>query len=164
MNIKTTLGYFLGIAGLTLLLDQASKWYILFFLDLPFRDPIPLLPFLNFTMVWNHGVSFGLGGSMGQQSPWIMIGIASVLVVILCIWLFQTHERFNIINLSLIIGGAIGNIIDRIRFGAVADFIDVHVYGYHWPVFNIADSAICIGVVLLCIKAMLEPKKKVPTS
>ncbi len=116
----------------------------------------PIFPNFNLTMVWNHGVSFGLMNDMGIWPLVIMaVGICGVFFS----WLGKTTSMFECVSLGMIIGGAIGNVIDRFRFGAVADFFDVYVGTYHWPAFNIADSAISIGVVMLLIHGLFMDKK-----
>lgn len=117
---------------------------------------VTLTPFLDFTMVWNKGVSFGLFNSGESTMIVVLIGVAVLLATGLTGWLAVTRDRLVALGLSLIIGGAVGNVIDRVRFGAVADFIDVHVAGYHWPAFNIADSAIVVGALLLMIDSFLN--------
>jgi signal peptidase II len=118
---------------------------------------IEITSFFNLTMVWNHGVSFGMFSS--HQQPLLLSAVAALIVIVLLIWLAKSHDRYLTWGIGLIVGGAIGNIIDRLRFGAVVDFLDFHAFGYHWPAFNIADSAIFIGVVVLCIQSMMQPSK-----
>jgi signal peptidase II len=117
---------------------------------------VPVMPYFNLTMVWNHGVSFGLFNDLGI---WPLVIIASVVSSIFGYWMMKTQSVFESVALSFVIGGAIGNIIDRFRFGAVADFFDVYVDAYHWPCFNIADSAIVIGVAMLVIHGLFFNKK-----
>ena len=113
-----------------------------------------LLPFANLVMVWNRGVSFGLFAGTGGQNPYILVGVAAVITVVLLWWLSRTRDTLMQCALVLIIAGAIANVHDRLRFGAVADFMDLHVAGYHWPAFNIADSAIVIGAALMVFDAL----------
>ena len=128
--------------------DQASKWWILELLaDPPYA--IVISEFFNLVRAWNRGVSFGLFNSDGQWNAIILSVVALVIVIALLIWLFRTDERPTIVAIGLVVGGALGNVIDRARFGAVFDFLDVHVMGWHWPAFNIADSAISIGAAVL---------------
>lgn len=118
-----------------------------------------LLPFANLVMVWNQGVSFGLFAGTGGQNPYILVGVATLITLSLLWWLANTRDRFVQSALVLIIAGAVANVHDRLRFGAVADFLDLHVAGYHWPAFNVADSAIVIGAVLLMLDALnLRPR------
>ena len=113
-----------------------------------------LTPFANLVMVWNRGVSFGLFAGTGGQNPYILVGVAAVITVVLLWWLSRTRDALMQCALVLIIAGAIANVHDRLRFGAVADFMDLHVAGYHWPAFNIADSAIVIGAALMVFDAL----------
>jgi signal peptidase II len=142
-------------ATFVLIVDQVSKWWILENVLSPERPFIEVTSFFNLVMVWNTGVSFGLFSQHNQ--PLILIAVASIIVIILLIWLMKNDSKLVAIALGLVIGGAVGNIIDRFRYGAVADFLDVHIGGYHWPAFNIADSSIFIGVVLLASSGMFTP-------
>jgi signal peptidase II len=138
--------------ALVLLADQASKWAILSVLDLPQRAaPMVLAPVLNLTMVWNRGVTFGLLTGFGAWGHLLLSGLAICVVVVLAVWLRRAESAVTAIALGAIGGGAIGNVIDRLRFGAVVDFIDTHLGDWHWYVFNIADAAIVCGVVALAI-------------
>ena len=129
-----------------ILLDQLSKYYAMDWL-IEAGAPIRLTSFLNLVLVFNQGISFGL---LSQQDAGLFLIITtSLLVVALLIWLWRSQERWQQLALSMIIGGAIGNIIDRVRIGAVIDFVDIHLAGYHWPAFNLADSMIVIGVGIL---------------
>lgn len=141
------------------LLDQASKWLVLV-LVAPLGEPIPVTPFFNLVMVWNRGVSFGMFGSSGALAPWILSGLAIAVVVALLIWLRRAEHHLTGVALGLVIGGALGNVIDRILFGAVIDFLDFHVAGWHWPAFNVADSAICVGAALLVADSLLAPGRQ----
>lgn len=140
---------FLIIIG-TILADQFSKSYYINLFESQEIAPYKLLPFLNFDYVWNKGVSFGFFAKW-EHSNYIFITLA-VLISWYFIKLFlqEANKRLKL-SYSLIIGGAIGNIIDRIRYGAVFDFIDIHINDLHWPAFNLADSFITIGGVLLII-------------
>lgn len=157
----------LGILALTvsLLADQFSKWYVLDQMQL--IDPVRITSFFNLVMVWNPGISFGMLGdlSIGGETvsaPMLLSLTAGLLCLILFLWMRYTHSRLVAAGLGMVIGGAIGNIIDRIRFGAVADFFDFHINGHHWPAFNIADSAIFIGVVLLVWDSIVGAPPNLP--
>lgn len=144
---------------LALGLDQLSKWLLLSVIELPRMPPLAITPFLNLVMVWNKGISFGMLAE--QDVPYALIALSTVIIILLSGWLWRTSSPFVAAALGMVIGGATGNIVDRLRFGAVADFFDFHIASYHWPAFNIADSAIFIGVVLLCVHSMfIEPKQK----
>lgn len=145
--------YGLIVALLILAADQASKAW---FLELMQQNPagIRVTPFFNLVMVWNTGVSFGLFSEDSASRSWTLIGVSLAVLVWLGIWLWRCSDRFVALALGLIIGGAIGNIVDRYRFGAVFDFLDFHALGWHWPAFNVADSAIVIGVGLLLLDGL----------
>jgi signal peptidase II len=127
---------------------------------LPFYT-MDVLPFFNITMVWNHGVSFGLFASEGGWGKMMLILMALGISGFLTFLITRSQSKVEIFAMAVVIGGAIGNVIDRVRFGAVADFIDVHAYGHHFPVFNIADSAITMGVAFLIIYGLFfDPEHK----
>jgi signal peptidase II len=145
----------LAIAGLVIVLDQLTKWAILTWLE----RAIALTPFFNLVVVWNRGVSFGMFDSASRLGPWILSGLALAVVVLLLGWLRRVDHPITAAGLGLIIGGAIGNVIDRVRFGAVIDFLDFHALGWHWPAFNVADSAICVGALLLLVDGLLMARR-----
>ena len=140
-------------ALIVLMADQASKWWVLNVADLPKIRQIVLLPVLNFTMVWNHGVTFGLFNRLGDWGPIVLAGVSLLVVGALGVWLSRAQNRLVAIALGAIAGGAIGNVIDRLRFGAVVDFIHAHAdtpWGdISWYVFNVGDAAIVCGVAAL---------------
>jgi signal peptidase II len=146
-----------GIAMMLLVLaaDQASKEILVPMLSQ--GREIAVAPFFNLVMVWNTGISFGLFAEYNQAL--ILILMSSAICAVLVAWLVRAESRRVAMALGTVIGGAAGNIVDRLRFEAVADFFDFHVAGYHWPAFNIADSAIFIGVVFLCADSMLAGRK-----
>lgn len=149
----------LWIAALVFLLDQVSKIWILDGLDLPSQpgQNVDVLPFFSLTMVWNTGVSMGLLKDQGDIARWVLVAFTLGIAGIVVFWLRSAQHRLSMIALAFILGGAIGNILDRIRFGAVVDFIRLHAFDYSFFVFNIADSAISIGVGLLLLEAFLSP-------
>jgi len=110
---------------------------------------IPVTPFFNLVMGWNKGISFGLFHGDSIFNIWGLPAIALIITAFLLVWLWRSKGCVISIAISFIIGGALGNVIDRIRFGAVADFLDIYVLGYHWPAFNLADAGITLGAVLL---------------
>jgi signal peptidase II len=141
---------------LVLAADQASKWWILHRIDLPRIHQVVLLPVLNLTMVSNPGITFGL---LTGSSPWnalILSALALVVVIALGVWLHSAESRVTAIALGAIGGGAVGNIVDRLRFGSVVDFIDAHIGVWHWYVFNVADAAIVCGVAVLILEGLLR--------
>lgn len=131
------------------MLDQLCKWYLLEIYAIGAKSPVEVTSFFRLVMVWNYGVSFGMFSEPGTASVGMLVGVAAVMVAIMSYWLLRANDRFTALAIGMIIGGAIGNVIDRLRFSAVADFFDFHIMHYHWPAFNIADSFICIGVALL---------------
>jgi len=148
----------------TFLADQGSKWAVLNVLDLPTRGTIPVLPVLNLTMVWNQGVTFGLFHQDGAAGPWILAAIAIAVVIALAFWLRRAETRLVAAALGAIAGGAIGNVVDRLRFGAVVDFLHAHAFGYSWYVFNVADAAIVCGVAALLLDGIrpAQPRLQPP--
>jgi len=110
-------------------------------------------------MVWNRGVSFGLFGAAAPP-PWLLAAIAFAIAVGLTVWLARLSDRMTVIGVGLLIGGALGNVADRLRFGAVADFLDFYWNARHWPAFNFADVAITTGVAILIIDSLLNRAEK----
>lgn len=163
------------VIAVVFFLDQLSKWGVVEHLFRPavYARPLPfstwllspgdLIGFasvqvtyvLNFVMVWNNGVSFGMLQDMGDMGPVVLSVIAAVVCLGLLVWLYQVNDVIAGLGLSFVIAGSLGNILDRIRFGAVIDFLDFHILDYHWPAFNIADAAICVGVFLIIIETLL---------
>jgi len=142
--------------------DSATRSLIEWIADAPDRLPYvstQILPFFNFVVVWNQGVSFGMLRNDSNYGPYLLIALSFAIVIGFLIWMFRTHNRVHHFCIALVIGGAIGNVIDRFRFGAVFDFLDFHVLGFHWPAFNIADSAIVVGVFVLMLYAFLFERK-----
>lgn len=118
-----------------------------------------VLPFYNIVMVWNYGISFGLFNNQSDENALILVGIAVIISFFLLLWMLDTSSKYVGMALAFAIGGAFGNIIDRMRFGAVIDYIDIHVAGYHWPAFNIADSCIVVGIGFVIIHSLFFEKK-----
>jgi signal peptidase II len=146
------------VAVPVILLDQLVKWWVLADLMEPPRV-IVVTGFFNLVLVWNRGVSFGMFNAESAWGPVILAGLALVICVCLVIWLRRVESRFLAVAIGLVLGGAIGNVIDRARFGAVVDFLDFHAFGQHWPAFNVADSAITVGVALLLYDSLFEKRK-----
>jgi signal peptidase II len=148
--------YGLGFAALALVIDQASKLWLLFGFDLGERGRVALAPFFDLVLVWNTGISYGL---FSQESPlgrWLLVGFKIGAIVFLWVWLARSGTRIGAAGLGLIIGGALGNVIDRFAYGAVADFAYFHLdqWNFHWYVFNLADVAIAVGVVGLLYETL----------
>ncbi len=150
----TALG--IGAAVLVLAADQISKWWVLNRLDLPQIGDIRLLSVLDLTMVWNRGVTFGLLNGLGPWSGPVIAVIAILIVGALGAWLRRTKSVLTAVSLGAIAGGAIGNVMDRLRHGAVVDFIHAHVGDWSWYVFNVADAAIVCGVIALLIESQFH--------
>ncbi len=150
----------LPVAALLLVLDQLSKWWILEVVRLPELRHIPLLaagPFgLDLTMVWNRGVTFGLLSGDGPMNHLILALLAAAIALLLLRWMARAETRWVAVALGAVVGGAIGNVIDRLRFGAVVDFVDAHAWDWHWYVFNLADAAIVCGVAVLVADALFR--------
>ncbi len=167
-----------GLIPILVLLDQLSKWIVLEKIFRPKTDilisenslgffdwltsterldfiTVDVLPFFNLTMVWNQGVSFGLFQS---DNPWPLIIVALIISAIFAVWLWRSKSWVEAMSLSMVIGGAIGNVIDRLHFGAVADFLDFYVKGWHYPAFNLADSLITVGILILVVYSLFFDK------
>jgi len=138
------------VAALAALADQAVKLWLLFGIDLGARGTVRLTPFLDLVLVWNTGISYGWFQQSGPAGQWALLGVKFVAVAALLIWLARAGSRLAAVALGLIIGGAIGNAIDRLAHGAVVDFVLFHVttttWSFNWYVFNLADAAIVAGV------------------
>ena len=146
-----TMARWLWLSLLIVILDQATKWLAEGLL-LPFQ-PVPLMPLLNLTLMYNEGAAFSFLANAGGWQRWLFAGFALIMTLALTLWLLRLDkgERATAAALSLVIGGAIGNLIDRVQTGRVVDFIAFYVGTWHWPAFNVADSAISLGIVFLLV-------------
>ena len=151
-----------GLAAAVLVVDQAVKAWILEGLDLPLRLSVDLVWPLRLTMVWNEGVSFGFLQARHDLARWGLTAFALVVALALAAWARRADRRLLGVALGLIIGGAVGNAIDRARFGAVVDFIDVSALGFFPWVFNVADAAITIGVLLMLLDSFRKDSPTAP--
>ena len=151
---STMLGYLL--AATIFVVDQISKYWIITLLQLPQRGQIELLTILNFTWVENRGVSLGMLAATSDGQRWMLVALTGAISLGVAIWIWREKRGWDVFALGMVLGGALGNIVDRIRFGYVADFIDLH-FGDFQPflVFNVADASITIGVVILVLRAFL---------
>jgi signal peptidase II len=149
----------LAVALLSAAVDQAVKLWLIFVFDLGARGIVTLTPFLNLVLAWNTGISFSLFPQSGPLGQWALLALKLIAVLLLWIWLARASTRLTALALGLIIGGALGNAIDRIAYGAVADFVLFHVttesFNFNWAVFNLADAAIVIGVAGLLYETLL---------
>jgi signal peptidase II len=141
------------VAIVVIILDQMTKWWILTSVMTP-PQRIPVTGILDLVLVYNRGVSFGLLGGAPSWATAALIVFALLLSMALCIWMWRADSLLLGTALGFVVGGALGNVIDRFLHGAVVDFLDFHAAGYHWPAFNVADSAITIGVVILIIDSL----------
>lgn len=155
---KTALSW-IWLSAIVILLDQASKWLVL--ATMTEYQSLPFIPFINFTLMFNHGAAFSFLSQRGGWQRWLFTAIAVVICAFLVAWLRRTHKRDKLvgIGLALILGGAIGNLIDRIYHGYVVDFIDFHLGDWHWFTFNIADVAISFGVTALFLDLFVNKSK-----
>ncbi|CAO4154450.1 signal peptidase II [Methylorubrum aminovorans] len=152
-----------GLAALlaTLVLDQASKLWLYFGTDLVLTQPWRLAPFADFVVVWNRGVSYGLFQQEDGLGRWLLVGISLAAAIGLSVWMYRAGSRLLAVALGLIVGGALGNAIDRAAYGAVFDFVHLHAGTWSWYVFNVADAAIVAGVVGLILDS-LRPAGRSP--
>ena len=150
------LGIFVALA--IMIADLSSKDAMVSFLT-GSGDRVELLPFLDLRLGYNRGISFGLLGSYGDWMPWVLALVAFLVSAYLATLLRRATNKRDAIWIGLIIGGALGNAIDRLMDGVVTDFLDVHVFGIHWPTFNGADMAIILGVAILLLRS-IRPSEK----
>jgi signal peptidase II len=148
------------IAAVTFVLDQATKLCTLFVIDLPLREPIRLAPFLDLIVVWNRGISYGLFQQHTEFGRWLLILLSVAASLALSIWIKRTANRWLAASLALIVGGALGNVVDRLAYGAVFDFIHIHVGSFSWYVFNVADAAIVAGVAGLLYDSFVLDRRR----
>ncbi len=143
----------LALSLLAVVLDQVSKWAVDSSMQL--YQSIHLVPYFNLTYVRNTGAAFSFLSEAGGWQRWFFAGLAIFISIVIAVWLarLKQHETLLAVALSLVLGGAIGNLIDRLAYGYVIDFLDVYYQNWHWPAFNIADSAITLGVVLMLLES-----------
>lgn len=147
---------FLWLSLVLIVLDQVSKQWVMHSFEL--YESINLMPNLNFTYIHNYGAAFSFLSDSGGWQRWFFTGIALAVSVVLVIWLRRNPANLWRQNLAfaLILAGAVGNVIDRIVFGYVIDFVDVYAGNWHWPAFNVADMAITVGAILMLLEAFFE--------
>jgi signal peptidase II len=155
---SATFGLGVIVAVVTAVADQALKFWLLDSFDLAGRGRVALTPFLDLVLAWNTGISYGLFQGAGPLGQWALFALKMLAVVLLAVWLARTGSRLSAVALGLIIGGAIGNAVDRLVHGAVVDFVFFHIttatWTFNWYVFNLADVAIVAGVLGLLYESM----------
>lgn len=144
------------LAALVFVVDQLVKYWVLNGIRLPDVEggTIPLLPFLSLTYVQNRGVSMGMLTAGSDMARWALVGLTGLIAVVVAFWIRRERKWPEAIALGLVLGGALGNIVDRIRFGYVVDFVHLHAGPWSFYVFNVADAAISIGVAILLVRAL----------
>lgn len=147
------------LAGGVFAADQALKTWVLYGLGLMDGAMVEVTPFFNLILAWNKGVSFSLFDN-GDDGRWFIVGFSAIMVVILAVWYSRSGSRLQDWALPIVIGGALGNVVDRLLYGAVVDFLDFHYSGYHWYTFNIADMAIVGGAGLLLLDSFFTPAEQ----
>ena len=142
----------LGLSVLIIILDQWSKLSVTATMQL--YESIQIMPYFNLTYVRNEGAAFSFLSDAGGWQRWLFAGLASAISIMITVWIvrLKKQELLLAVALSLVLGGAIGNLIDRVAYGYVIDFLDVYYQDKHWPAFNVADSAICVGVFLMLLE------------
>ncbi len=157
---KFTMLKWLGLSLLAVLLDQLSKLWVAH--DMQLYQSINVMPYVNLTYVHNTGAAFSFLSEAGGWQRWFFAALAIVISTVIAVWLsrLKAQETLMAVSLSLVLGGAIGNLIDRLAYGYVIDFLDVYIASWHWPAFNVADSAITLGVVLMLLESFGVGKAK----
>ena len=149
----------LVLAAFSLFADQLSKFWMLHVIDIASNQPIVVTPFFSVVLAWNQGVSYGWFAQSGDLGRLILIAVSLGAALLLWVWLARTSSPLSAAGLGLIIGGAVGNLLDRVIHGAVADFFLFHALGYSWYIFNIADVAIVAGVLALLYDSLRENRR-----
>jgi len=144
------------IAAIVLFLDRLSKWWLISVFHMPEKQVVEVLPVFNLVMWWNRGVSFGILDSDGELQRWLFVGLFSIICLLLVRWMTKTDRLFTLTGLGLVLGGAIGNISDRVIYGAVADFFYFHIGDWYFPAFNVADMGISVGAAVLLYDAVTD--------
>lgn len=144
-----------ALAALVLVIDQLTKWWIIEIVELESRVSVPVLSFFSLTWVENRGVSMGMLQADSELGRWLLVALTAVIAIVVGFWIRRERQWPEALALALVLGGAIGNIIDRIRFGYVVDFVHLHIGQWSFYVFNVADAAISVGVVILLVRAVM---------
>lgn len=153
---RSRLAFGLGVAALVVALDQVTKWLVLDLFAQSTTRVVEVTSFFNLVLTFNYGVSFGMFAHEEEYMPYVLSLVALVIAGFLANWLRRTGRTFVALGLGLVIGGALGNIVDRLWYGAVVDFLDFHAAGWHFWAFNVADSGISVGVVILLIDGLFN--------
>ena len=148
-----------AVASSVFALDQFSKWWLITVLDVAARSPMHLCANFSLVMAWNKGVSFSMFAHSAGWMPYVLMALAVVISGMLVRLCLRSPHRLERVGYAMVVGGAMGNAIDRLRFGAVADFFYAHVGDLGWPAFNVADMAICTGVGLLLLSMIKHPAR-----
>jgi len=159
---RPTIRLGLAVATVTCVLDQAVKLWLIFIFDLGRRGPVRIAPGVDLVLTWNTGISYGLFPQDAATGRWFLFAVTVLAIVLLVIWLARTNARLTALALGLIIGGALGNAIDRLAYGAVADFVLLNIttasFRFDWYVFNLADAAIVAGVIGLLYESLVRDR------
>ena len=147
-------------ALLAFVFDQAHKYWMLDVYRIGERGRVEITPFFDLVMAWNKGVSYGLFPQQGSAGRFVLIAVSLIAVASLLMWMANSMTRFAALSLGLIIGGALGNLTDRLIYGAVADFFHFHYGDFSWYIFNIADVAITVGVIGLILDWIWQPREQ----
>lgn len=156
---KMSMLRWLWLSGLVIGLDQLTKWWADTTLNL--YEPVPILPFFNLTLMYNTGAAFSFLAGAGGWQRWFFLIVSLIISIVLVVWISRLREGEGrlALALALILGGAVGNLIDRALHGYVIDFLDFYYGQWHWPAFNLADSAITIGAILLIMDSLLRSRQ-----
>ena len=148
------------IVALVFVLDQALKLWLVFGLHLGETGPYDLTSFMTIVLAWNRGISYGLFQQEGNLGPWLLVLLSVVAAIWLSRWMWRATDRLTVASLALIVGGALGNGVDRTVYGAVVDFVHLHYGSFSWYIFNIADAAIVVGVLGLLYESFRPDASK----
>jgi len=154
----------LAVAAVCLVLDQFSKWWILTIFSLVERGRVHVAPHIDLVFVKNKGVSYGMFSQDSVAGQWFLIGFALIAVMVMALWLVKSERRLVALSLGLIVGGAVGNSIDRAIYGGVIDFISLYAFDFYWYIFNVADIAIVAGVVGLIYDSIIANRNNAANS
>ena len=150
-------GIGVAVALVVLLIDQATKQWLLRVYDIAARQPVRLAPVLDIVLAWNKGISYSLFTTDNSNGPWILLVVTLSATALLAIWLWRATTAITAVAVGMLIGGALGNAWDRFAYGAVVDFVYFHVWSFSWYIFNGADCGIVLGVALLLLESLRTP-------